>query len=95
MKDEKPNITGKRKNKLEEIVGLLQKLNEDFSTEEKLEKEGYHITVEFKCDGSGNIYQQDYPESLYAFNDLIELETFLKADRKEQYLMGKYQRENS
>lgn len=77
---DKPNINGKRMNKLEEIIKLLQKLNEDLYTTEQLEANGYQFTITLKADGSGVIEQHDYPETLYNFCCLGELEEFLKAD---------------
>jgi len=77
------NINGKKLNKLEETIKLLQKLNEQlFDTE----SEGYPVSITLRADGSGYIIQRDYPEVLFKFASLIQLEGFLKADYKNRLI---------
>jgi hypothetical protein len=86
------NVNGKRMNKLEEILKLLQKLNEDFYTEEERENNGYPICLLLKADGSGQLERAEYPEVVFSFNGLDMLECFLRSNRRNQFMMA--QKEN-
>jgi hypothetical protein len=89
------NVEGKRMNKLEEIVRLLQKLNEDFYTEEERIKEGYPIEICLSADGSGTIeHRQIFPFVVYPFCDSMELEAFLKGNHREQFFMSRNKMED-
>jgi hypothetical protein len=90
MKSEPINVNGKRLNKLEEIVKLLKKLNEDMFSEEEREQEGYPMSIDIRADGSGMIRNRVLLCDVFTFGDLYDLERFLKASRREQYLMGRY-----
>jgi hypothetical protein len=90
MKSEPINVNGKRLNKLEEIVKLLKKLNEDMFSEEEREQEGYPMSIDLRADGSGTVRNGAITINIYTFSDLVDLERFLKASRREQYLMGRY-----
>lgn len=87
MAKETINVNGKRMNKMEEIVKLLKKLNEEMYTEEQREELGYPISVVIRADGSGRLEQGNYPERLYQFVDLAELEEFLKAGQLSRLAM--------
>jgi hypothetical protein len=83
------NVNGRKVNKLEEIVRLLAKLNEDHYTEEEREKEGYPIIVTVRADGSGDLCDGGDLSTVYRFNSLSGLESFLKANRRQQLMLSR------
>lgn len=84
MKEEKVNVNGRRLNKLEEVIKLIQKLNEDHYTEQEREEYGYPIHLVLLASGEGNIYDRSNGRVILRFENIIELEEFLKADRRTQ-----------
>lgn len=80
------NVNGKRLNKLEEIVRLLQKLNEELYSKEYLEQNGYPLELHLVCNGSGYLQDSPYYE-MFRFEDLGMLERFLRAQQLERFAL--------
>jgi hypothetical protein len=89
------NVNGKRLNKLEEIVRLLQKLNEDHYSKEELETGGYPIELVLQANGGGSIRLPEFPCRSYVFDNTELLYNFLTANRRTQLQMFGNQKENS
>lgn len=84
---EKINVNGKRLNKLEETVKLLQKLNENYLEKTELDEGGYTLRILLNADGSGVI--EDLSKGwVFAFDTTVELDEFLKANRYTQLILA-------
>jgi len=86
MQQKTINVNGRRVNKLEEIVQLLAKLNETSYSKEILDTCGCPIQIHLEADGSGVIWQKG-GGTVYNFSDVVDLETFLKAEKGMQFRM--------
>jgi hypothetical protein len=84
VQKEQINVNGKRLNKLEEVVRLLQKLNEDLYSKEQIEENGYPFSLYLKADGSGDI---EGNEILFRFDTTLQLEEYLKAGALQKLIM--------
>ena len=87
--ENKPNINGKRLNKLEEVVKLLQKLNEDYFIKEELDEKGYPIHLMLECDGSGTLEDKSRHYGIYNFSSTEDLYQFLTANKITQLVLAK------
>ena len=87
MQQKTINVSGRKVNKLEEMIGLLAKLNEDHYNEEERGKIGYPIRLILLADGSGQLSDWQAGQ-VYRFDSLKEAEDFLKAGRKNQMRMA-------
>ena len=83
------NIQPKKgKNKLEETVELLQKLNEEHFTKEELDTSGYPYKLTIYADGSGHIYNDEMGVTVYGFDSLEQLALFLQASTRQRFMLA-------